>query len=109
MSWEETRETMYLASLTNRLTRDKLVTTTVQEDFSQEEVKAIMLDKSPIALYVIPYSEKIPAINITKIIMPSDEGVYLYWDSWADKTPIHYPWEKFYDMLRSVGLRHFRF
>jgi hypothetical protein len=106
---DETRETMFLASKTNRLTRDKVVTKTIQESFTQEEFKAVMMDKSPTTIFVLPYSSKIPCYYITKRIMPSHDGVELYANNWADKAPVFYSWKEFYDLLVSSGLENVRF
>jgi len=103
------RETMYIASIKNKLTRSKTVRNTIQEDFSLEEVKSIMLNKSPTCLFCLPYSEKKPCVHITKLIMPSHHGVYMYYDGWADKTPKYYNWKEFYNELLKMGLENIRF
>lgn len=106
---ESTREAMYFASIKNRLTRDKVVTATVQEEYTLDEVKAAMTERSPVSIYILPWSHKKPAIHITKTIMPSHEGVYMYYESWCDKTPTHYSWEQFYRELCYSGLSNIRF
>ena len=106
---DETRETMFFASIHRRLTKPKVVISTVDDPFTLDEVKQVMLDKSPVSIYVLPYSSKQPCIHITKRIMPSHNGVFLYYDAWADKTPKHYTWKEFYRELKSVGLENIRY
>lgn len=103
------REAMYYASLKNRLVHYKEEKKTVPVNFTFEEFKEIMLNKSPTAIYHTQYSEKEPCWNITKTIMPSHGGVYIYADSAADKTPKFMDWESFYKMLLYQGLEYIKF
>lgn len=103
------RETLFMASIKNRLVREKQVVKTELEDFTLDEVKAVMLDKSPVSLWVIGYSELKPCIHITKRIMPSHGGVWMHYDSWANKESKLFTWEQFYRELKKAGLHAIRF
>ncbi len=103
------RETMFEASLKQRLVTYKEVVTHVPVNRSLEEIKQIFIEMSPTSLYVIPYSNKRPCIHITKQIMPSHGGVWMYYDSWADKTPKFYDWDNFYFELNRCGMENIKF
>ena len=103
------RETMFEASLKQRLVTYKEVVTQVPVNRSLEEVKQIFIDQSPTSLYIAAYSHKKPCIHITKQIMPSHGGVWMFYDSWGDKTPKFYDWENFYFELNRCGLENIKF
>jgi hypothetical protein len=79
------------------------------KDFTLDEFKKIMLEKSPVSLYHTMYSEKRPCYHITKPVMPTDGGVWVFADSAADKTPKLRSWESFYKELLYQGLEYIKF
>lgn len=100
---------MFYASLTNRIIHSKQETKTVTSNYTLEEFKEIMIDKSPTAIFHSEYSKKSPCWNITKLIMPSEGGVWVYASSAADKTPRFRTWEQFYNELAISGFDHVYF
>lgn len=107
---DEYRDTMFRASLKMRLATPRVITRTVFDPVSLEEFKRIMLDKSPVHLWCDKYSANHPCYIITKRIVPSDGGIWMYAHSWADKTPKLVPWDKAYRMLNvSPGLHELKF
>ncbi len=106
---DETRETMFFASINNRLVKAREVKSIVYDNYSLEEFKKIMIEKSPVSLYHSMYSKKQPAYHITKRIMPSDGGAWIYANSAADKTPRLTSWESLYNELRIQGLEYITF
>lgn len=87
-----------------RLVHTETITKEIEVDFTLDEVKKLFLEKSPTVIIITKYSTKTPCMYITKQIMPSDMGVFMYYNSWADKTPRFYDWESFYHELKLNGL-----
>lgn len=106
---DERREAMFLASIKNRLVHYKKEVVTKIVDFTLDEFKDIMIEKSPVSIYHQMYSDTKPCYHITKQIMPSDGGVYVYADNAADKTPRLKSWESFYKELLYQGLEYIKF
>lgn len=106
---DQYRNTMYKASLKNRLVHAKQVTVTKYENFTLDEFKQIMIEKSPTAIYNVLYSHETPCWHITKLIMTSEGGVWVYANNAADKTPKFKTWKEFYDMIAISGFQPIRF
>ncbi len=103
------RTAIVFAPLTTRLVRQTKVDAFQTVNLTLDEFRELMIEKSPESLWHGQYSAARPCYHITKRIMPTDEGVYLYADSAADKTPRFETWEKLYRSLQIQGLDQFIF
>jgi len=108
---DEYRKTMYYSSLKNSLVhqRIEMVSVTKFEDYTLEEFKEILVNKSPTAIYNIMYSTEKPCWHITRLVMPSDGGVWCYANNSANKIPRFKTWEQFYNMIKISGFQPIRF
>lgn len=109
MKEKEPRQTYYEASVQNRFVTYKKRTVTDALIPTVDEFKKILIEKSPCFIFHDKYSSEKPCYEITKIVMPSDEGVYLTCPSWGDKTPIFHSWEEIHRAFRIQGFEYFRF
>ena len=97
------RQTHHDASIKNVFYTTEEVVSTKVVPLPIEKVIDLMINKSPVHIYNTQYSRRKPCIIITKQIMPSDGGVYMYYDSWGNKTGKFVPWEQFYRQLILSG------
>ena len=107
--WEEQRDAMYWASIKNVLYHEKEVKKVELVPFTFEEFKTVMIQKSPVMIYNTMWSEKKDFYRITKMISPSDDGVWMYCQGSADKTPKLWSWQGFYRHVKSNGIEHIKF
>lgn len=105
-AWDEWRDS--LVTHENVFVHYKKKDEHYTEDFTLEEFKKVMTEKSPVFIYCNEWSSKIPHFQITTRVMPSS-GFYYFCNAWADKTPVHTTIEEFYKKLQQPGLKYFSF
>lgn len=105
-AWDDQREAMFVASVQNRFYHKNGDAYT---NFTLDEFKAILIEKSPVSIWCDMYSPDVPLYNITRRIMPSDGGVWAYAHSAGHKNADLITFRDFYRELKVSGLENFRF
>ena len=76
------------------------------KNLSIEQFIWFLKNNNPEFLYNAEWHRSKPLGVITGKIQDGDTGVWMYWESWGDKTPTFFPWDKLYKEMKSSGLEN---
>lgn len=93
---------------TNVLVKERTIRSIVYDDYSIDEFISLFKKVKPKEIFNTEYSKTIPAYVIVSDISDTSQGVTLYHNSWADKTPAFIAWKILYKKLKSEGLQYCR-
>ena len=93
----------------NRLVRIETITKEIEVDLTYNEIKKLLIEKSPSEIFVMTYSSTKPSIIITKPILEGDSEIFMRYESRQNKNEYSTTWIDFYQILKKYGLSNIRF